>query len=143
MDFALLDFDVTGLPVLADALEVVDHRYGQRLLGAVLADHVAVQLVVDLAGPGVLGTLGGLFLRDDVVAQGHALVADEDARTGDELAHLTSPLPAERAVKIIHRSSVLHPTPGTAKRDPAIVSGWKRHRSPHGDRPAIFWVTAT
>jgi hypothetical protein len=39
------------------------------------------------------------FLADDVVAQVDALVADEDRRTRDQLAHLVLALAAERAVQ--------------------------------------------
>src|SRR6185295_485816 len=49
--------------------------------------------------------LCGLFLGDDVVAESHAFVADEDAWARNELAHLASPLSAERTVEIIHRGS--------------------------------------
>jgi hypothetical protein len=112
-----MDLDIAGLAVLADALVVIEDGHRQRLLRAILSDDVAIQLVVDFAGPRVFRALGRFFLRDDVIAQRHALVADEDTRTRDELAHLASPLPAKRAVKIIHRVSVLHPGPGPAKRD--------------------------
>src|SRR6185295_15807556 len=107
-DVPLLDLDLAGLAVLADALVVVVDGDRERLLGPVLADDVLVQLLVDLARAGVLRALGGLFLGDDVVAKGDALVADEHAGTGDELAHLTAPLPTEGAVEVVHQGSVLH-----------------------------------
>src|SRR5205814_7626156 len=100
-----LALHVAGIAVLADALVVVVDRDRERLLGAVLADDVAVQLVVDLAGAGVLRSLRRLLLRDDVIAQRDALVADEHAGTRDELAHLSASLPAEGAVKIVHPAS--------------------------------------
>jgi hypothetical protein len=102
-DVALLNLHVAGLAVLADPLVVVEDRDRQRLLGAVLTDDVAIQLVVDLTGPGILRAFGRLFLGDDVVAQGHALVADEHARARDELAHLASSLPTKGAVEIVHQ----------------------------------------
>jgi hypothetical protein len=48
-DVPLLDLDLAGLAVLADALVVVVDGDRERLLGPVLADDVLVQLLVDLA----------------------------------------------------------------------------------------------
>ena len=44
---------------------------------------------------------GLVLLADDVHAQLDALVADENGRAGDELAHLVLALAAERAVERI------------------------------------------
>ena len=101
------------LAVLPDALVVVVHRDREGLLGPVLADDVLVELVPDLAGAGVLGALGRLFLGDDVVAQRDTLVADEHARARDELAHLAAALPTEGAVEVVHQARVLHQGPAT------------------------------
>ena len=81
---------------------VVD-RHRQHLLGAVLADDVLVEDLLDLVRLGqlVAGALGAVLelLADDVVAQLDAFVADEHRRAGDELADLVLALPAERAVQ--------------------------------------------
>jgi len=81
---------------------VVVHRDGQSLLRAVLADHVLVDLVVDLARARVPRALGRLLLGDDVVAQRNTLIADENARARDELAHLPAAFLAEGAVEVVH-----------------------------------------
>src|SRR5262249_50834490 len=85
------------------ALVVVVDRDGQRLLRVVLADHVPVEELVDLARLGQLveldvGAFGELFL-DDLVAQVDALVADVHAGAGDELLDLLLALPAEGALE--------------------------------------------
>src|SRR5690606_28312489 len=86
-----------------DALVVVVHGHGQRLLGAGLADHVLVEDLEDLAR---LGQRAARALRlllellaDDVVAQLDALIADEHARARDQLADFVLALPAERAIQ--------------------------------------------
>src|SRR5262249_37962563 len=106
-DVALLDLDLGGLAAHPDALVVVVDGDGERLLRARLSDDVAIELGDDFLRCGVLRTLGGLFLGEDVVAQPDALVADEDPRPGDELAHLASTLAAERAVEIVHLASIV------------------------------------
>jgi hypothetical protein len=72
-------------------------------LAALLADHVLVENGVDLSRHGqlVLATpaRSPALLADDVVAEVDALVADEDRRAGDQLAHLVLALAAERAVQ--------------------------------------------
>ncbi len=87
---------------LSMRLVVVD-GHGQGALGAVLADHVLVEDLEDLAR---LGQRTACRLRlllklltDDVVAQLHALIADEYARTRNQLAHFMLALAAERAVE--------------------------------------------
>ena len=84
-------------------LVVVVHRHRERLLGLVLANHVLVDELVDLARlgqlvPGRLGRLRELFL-DDLVAEVDALVADVHTWPGDELLHLLLALSAERALQ--------------------------------------------
>ncbi len=100
---------VTRLAVAAglDALVVVVDGHGERPLGLVLADHVAVEELEDLGGLGELVEAElarlGEFLFDDLVAEVDALVADVDARTGDQLLDLLLALPAERAFEQITR----------------------------------------
>jgi hypothetical protein len=101
-DVGLLELDVV-VPqrVRVDALVVVVDRDRQEPLGPLLADHVLVQDVLDLRrgrdlGDG-LGDLTLLVLRQDLVAEGDALVADVHGRAGDELPDRVLGLPAERA----------------------------------------------
>ncbi len=70
---------------------MVVHRHGQRLLGVLLADAGEVKLALDLGGLGdadarllLLGLRGELFV-EDLLAEDDAIVADVNARPGDEL----------------------------------------------------------
>src|SRR5207247_7984960 len=84
------------------------------LLGLVLADHVLVQELLDLVGGGEAGLVGASLhpavVRDDVVADVDALVADEDGGARDQLADVVLVLVAERATEnfvvpaLFHRS---------------------------------------
>src|SRR5256886_15721739 len=86
-----------------DALVVVVDLDRQHLLGAVLTDHVLVESradrlrVGDEAGLLLLLTGGGGVVLEDLLAEGDALGADEDAWPRDELAGLVLTLTAERA----------------------------------------------
>ena len=88
-------------------LVVVVHRDRQHLLGVVLADHVVVQHLADLArrrhAVARLHQVRLVLLADDVHAQLDAFIADEHGRAGDELAHLVLRLAAERAVQGVLR----------------------------------------
>src|SRR6185503_1844937 len=86
-DVALLQLDVGLLAAKADALVVVVDGDLERALRVFLADHVPVDLLDDRAWWRVLGALRRLLFREDVVAESHALIADEDPRTADELSH--------------------------------------------------------
>ena len=86
-DVALGELDLVALALAAARLQplvVVVDRDREHLLGAVLADHVLVEDVLDLVRLGQL--LAGLrrllleLLANDVVAQLDAFVADEDRR---------------------------------------------------------------
>ena len=82
-----------------DPLVVVVDGHGQRALGGVLANDIALEEIADF------GRLGQLvefyvvgvseFLFDDLVAQVDAFVADVDPRARDELLDLLLTLPAE------------------------------------------------
>src|SRR5260370_29285893 len=80
-------------------------RDREHLLGVILAYHIVVKnLAYLLGGRNAIARLrqrGFILLADDVHAQFDALVADENGRAGDELAHLVLALAAERAVKRI------------------------------------------
>ena len=93
-------------PVLVDAVVVV-HGYREHLLGVLLADHVVVQNLADVARARHTvprAHQGRLVLfADDVHAQLDAFIADEDGRAGDQLADLVLALSAERAVEGVFR----------------------------------------
>ena len=92
-DIGLLQLDVAiGVAASLHPLVVVVDRHREDLLGPLLADHVVVQEIENLRRLGELveadlGRLGKLLL-DDVVTEVDALVADVDARAGDELFDL-------------------------------------------------------
>jgi hypothetical protein len=71
--------------------------------GVALADHIIVQHLADFERRGdavaSLHQRGFGLLADDVVAQLHALIADEDGGSGDELPHLMLRLAAEGAIE--------------------------------------------
>jgi len=76
---------------------------GQLLLGLLLTDDVFVQELLDLVGDGEAGLVGPAFdppiVRDDVVADVDALVADEDRGPGNELTDVVLVFVAERATE--------------------------------------------
>src|SRR6478609_5251148 len=103
LDHVVLRLAADGLEAGLDALVVVVDRDGEGLLGVLLADHVGVEELEDLAGLGQLleadlGTLGQLLL-DDLVAQLDALIADVDVGASDELLDLLLALSAEIALE--------------------------------------------
>src|SRR5262249_37321471 len=91
----------------SDPLVVVVDRDRERSLGVLLAHDVAVELFDDRSWRRGLGTFRGFFLREDVVAKRDALVADEDARAGEQLSHLAPLLSAEGAVELFHPAPIL------------------------------------
>jgi hypothetical protein len=78
---------------------------GEGALGALLADDVLVQDVIDLAGLRqaleLEGRRGRELLVDDLVAEIDALVADVDAGAGDQLLDLALRLAAEAAEELL------------------------------------------
>src|SRR5580700_1100979 len=78
-------------------------RDREHLLGVVLADDVVVEGLADrLRGRNIVARFRQrrlVLLANDVHAQFDTLVANEDGRPGDELAHLVLALAAERAIK--------------------------------------------
>src|SRR6516165_7927498 len=107
-DVALGDLDLfLGASATAaarlQALVVVVDGHREHFLGALLADDVLVEDLLDLVRLGelVARTLGAILelFADDVVAQLDAFVADEHGGAGDQLAHLVLALPAERAIE--------------------------------------------
>ena len=97
------DAGVAALLAGLDALVVVVDGDGQRPLGGVLPDDVALEELADLGGLGQfveLDVVGvGEFLFDDLVAEIDALVADVHAGARNELLDLLLALPAERALQ--------------------------------------------
>src|SRR6267142_662059 len=102
-DVGLLQLDVAVVVARLDALVVVVNGDGEHLLGALLADDVLVENVLDLGGLGEGADLPRLLLfpllGDDVVAELDALVADVDGGARDVLAHVVLALAAERALE--------------------------------------------
>ena len=104
-DVALAELDVVDLVAGIDALVVVVDGDREDLLGLVLADDVAVELVLDAPRAGERGRLrlptGARRLEhllfDDLLAEVDALVADVHALAGNELTDLFLALAAERA----------------------------------------------
>src|SRR5207237_3192258 len=94
---------VAGLAARLDPLVVVVHGDGEDFLGPLLADDVLIEDGLDLGGLRQAAELAGLllfpFLRDDVVTELDALVADVDGRPGDQLSDVGLALTAERAAQ--------------------------------------------
>src|SRR6266576_176953 len=88
-----------------DALVVVIDGYGEGLLGAVLPDYVLVQDVFDFRRRGDLGDgfrdLALFVLRQDLIAERNALIADVDRRSGDEFPDRILGFAAERAAEVL------------------------------------------
>ena len=94
-DIAFLQLHLV-LASVQDALIVVIHRHGQHDLGALLADHIIVQLRLDLnglrqllkhEGKPVIALAPGIEFRvvfDDVHAHADAFVADIASVAGDQ-----------------------------------------------------------
>ena len=94
---------VAHLLLRLDALVVVVDGDGQRALGGVLPDDIALEEIADLDGLGQLvefDVVGvGEFLFDDLVAEVDAFVADIYAGARNELFDLLLTLSAERALQ--------------------------------------------
>src|SRR6266403_6388601 len=91
---------------------VVIHRYSQCLLRLLLPDHILVENILDLLRRRYLGyrlrDLALLILRQNLIAESNALVADVNRRSGNELPDRVLRLSAERAAKMFllgHRST--------------------------------------
>src|SRR5437867_5915593 len=105
-DVRLVELDLGLAPLVrVDALVVVVDRDGEGLLRLLLADHVLVQHVLDLGRRGDLrdrlGDLALLVLRQDLVAEGDALITNVDRRAGNELPDRVLRLAAEGAAEVL------------------------------------------
>ena len=102
-DVRLLQLDIALDLTTTDPLVVVVDGDGELLLGVFLAHHVVVEIRVDLDRLGQLGEGdflgGGELFFDDLVTEIDALVADVDARPGDQFLDLLLRLPAEAALE--------------------------------------------
>jgi hypothetical protein len=104
-DVRLLQLHVASDELRVDPLVVIVHRDREDLLRALLPDHVLVENLLDLGrlrdgGRRRERLLLIALLRDDVVAEVDALVADVDGRAGDQLPHLVLALAAEGADEV-------------------------------------------
>ena len=97
------------------------------------------------------GLLGELVL-DDVVAQVDALVADVDARPGDELADVALALAAERALELLRATGTLGSGPSATRLPSPCGSRARRRRgrTPWPPRPIMMlsrsvssWIFST
>lgn len=100
-DVRLLELDISLEIARANPLVVVVHRHRELFLGVFLANHVVVEVRLDLCRLRKLGERH-LFSRrelfgDDLVAEIDALVAYVDARACDEFLDLLLRLTAEAA----------------------------------------------
>jgi hypothetical protein len=110
-DVRLLELDVVDGAARVDALVVVVDGDGERLLGALLADHVVVQDLLDLGrlrerALGRADRVVGLTL-EDVVAELDALAANVDGRSRHETRDLVLAAAAEAAPDGMWRADAL------------------------------------
>ena len=99
-----------------DALVVVVDRDRELLLGLFLADDVLVEELLDFlgtgqGGPGAAARLEPVVVRDDVVADLDALIADKDRRARDQLADVVLVLVTERAAENLAFAVLLYHEP--------------------------------
>jgi hypothetical protein len=149
-DVALVQLDVILHRGRVDALVVVVHRHRERLLGLFLPDHVLVQDLLDLRRSGDLGdglgNLALLVLRENLVAQRDALVADVDGGPGDELPDRILRLSAEGTAQVFVVGHGQVATDDTAMGRDATKLPSNKGRLPRGvndlyRRLAIPWAT--
>src|SRR5690606_21475489 len=106
-DVALAELDfllLAGALAVTQPLVVVVDGHRQHLLGVLLADHVLVEDLLDLARARqpVAGPFGAALLHlypDDVIAEVDTLVADEHRGASNQLADLVLALATEGAVE--------------------------------------------
>src|SRR5215469_8081095 len=130
-DVGLAELDFAGLLVEENALVVVVNGDSEFFLGAILADNVAVQELLNLGRAGKAarrsGSLFPLFVFEDGLANANALVADVRpgivGRRTDELLYLFLGLMTEGTAKrfiwavFIHVYEGLSPGTGSGSED--------------------------
>src|SRR5881396_3288396 len=88
-----------------DALVVIVNGNGERLLGTVLPDHVLVQHILDFRGRGDLrdgfGDFALFVLRQNLIAERDALIANVDRRPGNEFPDGILGFTAKRAAEML------------------------------------------
>ncbi len=105
-DVGLVELDV-GVAAVGgvDPLVMIVDRDRERPLGPLLPDHVLVEDVLDLRGRGNLGdairNLALLVLRQDLIAERDALIADVDRWPGNELPDGVLRFAAEGAAEVL------------------------------------------
>ena len=102
-DIRLCQLHIFVASLVFQPLVMIMDRDREHLLGVVLADDVVVEGLADrLRGRNIVARFRQrrlVLLADDVQAKLDALVANEDGRPGNELAHLVLAFAAERAVE--------------------------------------------
>ena len=118
---ALFELHIVQADVRPNPLVVIVYRHREDLLGALLANDVLVEEILDLRGfgddPGLPGKRLLLLLGQHLVAKPDAFVADVHRRTGDDLIHLVGAASAERAARLAFAgtsSHCAHPLPESA-----------------------------
>src|SRR5205823_436630 len=107
-DVALVHLDVAvPLVAKAQALVMIVHRDGKDLLGAMLADHILVELVLEVARRGDVREKGlgnspaAFFLIDDGLAELDTFTTNIDvARSFDQRADIPVALATKRTISI-------------------------------------------
>src|SRR5690606_25114565 len=113
-DVRLIELDlVPAGRLLVDPLVVVVDGDGEGALGVLLTDDVLVERFLDLAGSRErrrrAGRLLLLLLREDLVTQRDALVADVNGGSGDEPLHRVLRFAAEGAAEVLVARHGLQP----------------------------------
>src|SRR5690606_37715202 len=104
-DVRLVDLDIIADAVMIDALVIDVDRDPPGALCLLLTDHVLVQDVLDLARRRYaryrFRSFALLLLREDLIAERYALIADVDRWAGDELLHRLLRFAAETAAQVL------------------------------------------
>src|SRR5690606_22051666 len=104
-DIALAEFNFVFLAGgEAQTFVVVVHGNGQHFLGVLLADHVLIENIFDFVWRRqfvaiFVASVLLHFLTDDVVAEIHALVTNENGRASDQFANFVLAFATEGAVE--------------------------------------------
>ena len=102
-DVRLRQFNIARLCGVVQSLVVIVHRHRQNAFRAFLADHIIVEHIADFLRRGhfaILATSASAlgFLANDVVAQLHTFIADENRGPCNQLADFMLGFTAEGAI---------------------------------------------